>query len=1206
MKATKKNISYKDLAPVDNISDENTYIEALDWAINNSRIKNIALAGPYGSGKSSVIQSFINSHSFLKTVNVSLAEFQENTSDDKTSGLENSIEEGILKQLFYSVRHEDIPQSRYRKLHRIGHIVPMINIGICSFLVALLSYVFFPEKFSNFINLIFQAGHKHNLSDRYIVLLLLVVLLILISLLAKLYRILPGKITLKEIKLPVNATVASGNDREDSVFNRNLDEIIYYFEEMQYDVVFFEDLDRLDNADIFVKLRELNILLNNNASIKKAVKFVYAVKDDIFTNTDRTKFFEFIIPIVPVINSTNSGETLTQLIRESQVAVNISTEYVMNISPFISDMRLLLNAYNEFLIYKKTLQTGQSLNLNDQAMLSLVIFKNLYPKEFADLQAEKGIIKEAFSTCKSSIINKIRDELQETIDSSKKILEEISNDALKSRHELVGAFLCELTGWKGYATSISVNGTRYNYNEMWRDDFDFNKINNEVKENKFVTIEYIKWGESYRRSYNPSNIATMFAEYSKRFEYIDLLEKNKVEELREKIEINNQKIYSINTYSLKQLIEEFNVEAVLPSNIRENRTLVYMLRMGYIDERYADYINYFKGTSITTADMNFVLSVKNREALQFNYKLTKIDQIIDRLQPYEFEQEEILNFQLLEHMLGSDAYKEKRKRFLQKISDGSEKSWRFLSEFSEQTVHNSVLFCEISSVWPKMWDYIFDNVVLTHEKKTHYLVMILKYADVKDIIKQDFSGKLSLYLTSSISTLEELNDVPVEKLIAVIDALKVRFKDVKLTGINKKVADFVIDNSCYEICLPMFQRILEVKNPELLSMSKVQNYTTLCRLDYGPVLDYVHKNWDKYVHEIILSEENVEETNESVLMLLEKSITDMNLCTNLISHQCCIIDDLKKCEFEGLINNKTAIEPLWNQLLIENKLTPVWSNVNLYWTRFSLSEVLLHYVERNADILVDDSETDVNELFISEYLTSSGNNDAYKILTKRLKLHEFIIPITKIPKDRLAILIENHYFTYSVKLYNQIHSAYPDLAISVILQNQSEFIVSIDEITMDHEEVIRIIRSVDASKKLKDTIINYFGETIMSEEIAKELCAFSYDINKEVFTSAWKHLDENGRKTLLYRYLPILNAKDFEQCFQDVGMFNSLCTRVRHNVELPDDQQNELLAKRLEEVEYITSWKHEKEAYKIHCGKETKTKYKSVIICVVKTEKPKS
>lgn len=53
----------------------------------------------------------------------------------------------------------------------------------------------------------------------------------------------------------------------------------------------FEDLDRLENRKIFVHLRELNNLLNNDDVIKhKPIVFVYAVRDDIFTREDRTKF----------------------------------------------------------------------------------------------------------------------------------------------------------------------------------------------------------------------------------------------------------------------------------------------------------------------------------------------------------------------------------------------------------------------------------------------------------------------------------------------------------------------------------------------------------------------------------------------------------------------------------------------------------------------------------------------------------------------------------------------------------------------------------------------------------------------------------------------------------------------------------------------------------------------------------------------------
>ncbi|MFQ7716384.1 MAG: hypothetical protein ACLRIT_07665 [Blautia sp.] len=47
---------------------------------------------------------------------------------------------------------------------------------------------------------------------------------------------------------------------------------------------FLEDLDRLDDPKIFVHLRELNNLLNNDDAIKrKPIVLFMAVRDDIFS-----------------------------------------------------------------------------------------------------------------------------------------------------------------------------------------------------------------------------------------------------------------------------------------------------------------------------------------------------------------------------------------------------------------------------------------------------------------------------------------------------------------------------------------------------------------------------------------------------------------------------------------------------------------------------------------------------------------------------------------------------------------------------------------------------------------------------------------------------------------------------------------------------------------------------------------------------------
>ena len=53
----------------------------------------------------------------------------------------------------------------------------------------------------------------------------------------------------------------------------------------------------------------------NYDNIKRKVVFIYAIKDDMFKDEERTKFFDFIVPVIPYINATNSGEILRGLLK---------------------------------------------------------------------------------------------------------------------------------------------------------------------------------------------------------------------------------------------------------------------------------------------------------------------------------------------------------------------------------------------------------------------------------------------------------------------------------------------------------------------------------------------------------------------------------------------------------------------------------------------------------------------------------------------------------------------------------------------------------------------------------------------------------------------------------------------------------------------------------------------------------------------------
>ena len=66
-------------------------------------------------------------------------------------------------------------------------------------------------------------------------------------------------------------------------------------------------MDRYNVNQIFQRLREVNTLVNNQLKKENKIplRFFYLLRDDIFISKDRTKF-DYIMPVVPVIDSSNS------------------------------------------------------------------------------------------------------------------------------------------------------------------------------------------------------------------------------------------------------------------------------------------------------------------------------------------------------------------------------------------------------------------------------------------------------------------------------------------------------------------------------------------------------------------------------------------------------------------------------------------------------------------------------------------------------------------------------------------------------------------------------------------------------------------------------------------------------------------------------------------------------------------------------------
>ncbi len=314
------------LSPLDNLDQGEEkesyekYENRLISALNEESIFNIAVTGIYGSGKSSILNTFkkkYKENSQWEFLDISLSSFQVNKdtfSDNKDLNAidENDsnikikeeltpkqiqlIERSILQQFFYAVPQNKIPLSRFKRI--TGNALTNKVTALLVIILIISGLVVFDKV--NYVEAIYSLPTWLPELTFWCFLVCSILLL---------YKLLNISFELSEIKLNFhNSEFNIKNEKEKSILNDHLDEILYFFKATGKNVVIIEDLDRFNNNEIFVRLRELNSMINKYCEDR--VVFLYAIKDNMFTDTERSKFFEYIIPVIPIINPTNAYDLI--------------------------------------------------------------------------------------------------------------------------------------------------------------------------------------------------------------------------------------------------------------------------------------------------------------------------------------------------------------------------------------------------------------------------------------------------------------------------------------------------------------------------------------------------------------------------------------------------------------------------------------------------------------------------------------------------------------------------------------------------------------------------------------------------------------------------------------------------------------------------------------------------------------------------------
>lgn len=1100
------------LSPIDDFKRHKEYIIRLKNAIDQPNVFNIALTGSYGAGKSSILKTFKAYYPEYHYVNVSLASFVEvNLSDDdntikgKQDSFEEQLEYSILQQLFYHVKATNIPESRFGRIERISKKKRILMaLGILLFVVANLC-LFCQEQVTKYFLIpteVLKSSFLFGISISVLFIGICVVLFQLILFIKK--------ISIKNLTLD-KATLEFEEKKNVSIMNRYLDEILYLFQEKKYNVVIFEDIDRFENTHIFTKLRELNLILNQSEEIGRRIVFLYALKDDIFANAEeRTKFFDYIVPVIPFVNVSNSGDLFRRKIANLHIPeAEVSSSFITDISAFVNDMRVLTNVVNEFDLYRNLLDK----KLKKDKLLAMILYKNLYPTDFSLLHQNKGVVYQTFFSAP-----KIRNEILKDdwarlkeIDSE---IQGISEETLRSMEELRAVIVGKLLKlWPGVGWEIYCNGYQTNISSLFSEE----NIQHILK----GKIYFISNGfNSSSRQPNLDEIKSTLGEsykYSVRKKYIQSVANNKIENLRDERRAFMDEIATIEKYTLSDIAKsdkDIFAHVAIPKGEEEKyKVLKYLLEKGYIDEKYFFYITLFQEGRLSPSDQEFLLSIKFNTPKEFDYKLQEIPSLIQNLSVVDYDHKGILNKDLLKFcLLHEDEYEDECDAILKQMVV-HEQYIDLLYQFMQEGNCVPTFIKRLVHIDKNVWKSLNMDMKHTNKDKDMVISTMFRYADINDIRTVNISYPFNTYINDNNNYFELFENIDQARVRKLLDLLDLNVQSLKEDSNGTDTYSYIYENNMYAQTLDNIKVIFKHNELPVDNLDSAI-YTSIEETELNELQGYVHQELSTFVDNLMLAPSNTNESSDSIVSLMDEDIQVSDI-VKLINHNVTLWDDCKSIMDESIVST----------LFVKNKIKMTFENVKHYCScigSWNIDDTLVAFMNRNEEKSMEEFTklvecNDEHEIeLLSSVVESDGINDkiAFAVFNNHSLIDIWCNDLSQLNETRVRYVVDKGIISISPSTYQDIITEHPQMSKYLLCKNPDNIISEWDEFAFSITTVVEMLSWIEY-KKYHNFILNKIEMESITPTIANALLSYFSKPDSEFNLSLYMEAMEKSSNPVL-------------------------------------------------------------------------------------------
>lgn len=1038
---------FVDLAPTDEADKAGVYSEALLFATSNPKVLNIALTGPYGSGKSSIIQSFLKKYR-KPALHISLAAFVAEASAgcDKVSRQE--IERSILQQMLYGADANKLPLSRFKRIQSPSALSIIKSFFITLGILALF-YVF--DRRSDIV-----SGSFINPLDSSSGFKLAVCAFAALFLWMALHHLYVASfgLSLKSISLK-DVEIKPAHDDQTSILNRHLDEILYFFQSTSYDLVIIEDLDRFNDAEIFVTLREINSLVNGNSGVRRTVRFLYALRDDMFINTDRTKFFEFITPVIPIINTSNSIDMVLAHGRRLALDERLDRQFLREVSRYLNDLRLIQSIFNEYAIYVANLEKDGDNLLDANKLLAILIYKNVYPRDFEQLHQGAGnlakimshqdyLIKDAETKCRAEI-----EELEKRLDVAER---QTPADLMELRKIYAMALIENLPAG---ATHVGINqGSLIAIPQL---------AANEEFENLIATSR-LYYSNGYHGA-NRIDIPKFQSEIDSQKSYEQRKEEIKIKGIENKSKVLNRindiriEISTIRMTKLNKLLR-LNSERIIElfKGFEENGELArFLILEGHLDDTYYQYTSLFHLGRLSPNDNKFLIRIRAFVTPEPNFPLDNPKEVIAAMRNEDFRQSYVLNVKIVDSLLAEhQIYPGQLQKLFQFLSSNFEICQDFFSTYYASGFHISELLLGLSNAWKN-----FVPAAIASSNNINHVTQIIVNlsADSLKTLAKNFA-ELSDFVGEHLpEILLHSPDLAPERL----ECFDFDIRDLAAIKEHSEIVRFMFQRGRYGLTIANLEYVYkEILGQRDIESMRLRNFTTIRSTNDVALINRVERDFNSYLKNIILSiQENSEEDVSAILYILGRDEIDQIDIETFLERQTARLPGLEGVpeRLHAIIFQLNAIEATWTNCLDFIKSSG-----------FNKDDLIayLDLASVRSAILQHPMPSEPESFELREFLIKAGSlsDAAYEEYVNALPSLFESLP-TGMEPVKLRILISKEKIAFSKENFEAL-AASKELQVLFVATNIKKYLANPDIPALDDDFREELLRSdVDDTEKIE-------------------------------------------------------------------------------------------------------------------------------------------